>query len=81
MNRRELYSVIRTLSDGFLKGKINGELYANAVESLIMTNTKMIPELEKFADFLAQYHPNQDIPELYGNRELKEKIKVLFKLK
>ncbi len=81
MNRKELYTILKRLSSGFLRKKIEGELYAYVTESLIMTNLNIIPELEEFADFLAQYHPKPDIQELYGNKELIEKIRVLFKIR
>ncbi len=35
------------------------------MEGLIMCNISLIPKLETFADFLAQYHNPKDMPELY----------------
>lgn len=78
MKKDELLSVLKKLSEGFIDNKIEGNLYANIVESLVVLNLELVPELEDFADFLAQYHSPKDMPELYSDSELKEKIKKIF---
>jgi len=81
MNRYELLKLLKELSKGFVDKKIDGGLYAYITESLIMLNLESVPELEDFADFLAQYHPHKDLPELYSDEELKLRIYQLFKIK
>jgi len=81
MNKNEFKKIIKLLSKGFILGKIDGLLYSNVCESLIATNLSLVPELEYFADFLAQYHSNPEMSELYGNNELKKKIKEVLKIK
>ena len=80
MDRTEIYSILKKLSEGFLLGSIKGDLYTYIVEALIVTNIKLVPELENFADFLAQYHSSRDLPELYGDKDLIKKIKKIFNL-
>ena len=82
MEKKELYAVLKKLSEGFLDKKIESDLYAKIVETLILTNINIVHDkLEEFADFLAQYKHNPDMPELYGDKELTQKIKKIFKFK
>jgi hypothetical protein len=74
-SKEKILEKIKELSEDFINGKINGKDYADEVEGLIMINLETVPELEEFADFLAQYHPNKDMPELYSDDDLKKKIK------
>lgn len=80
MKKNELLVILKILSEGFVDNKIEGNLYANIVESMIVLNLELVPDLEDFADFLAQYHSPKDMPELYSNEELKKKIKEVFKI-
>ena len=81
MKENDTVEIIRKLSRGFLEKKIEGKLYAWVTESLIVCNKiNLSKRYIDFAHFLAQYSPNQEIPELYGSRELKKKIKELFEL-
>jgi len=75
MNQLELLTIIKELSNGYIDKKIEGRLYARTTESLIMTNIEIVPELKEFADFLAQYSPNNNSSELFGDEELRNKIK------
>ena len=81
MNKKDLYEILRKLSEGYIKNEVSGKIYAYTTESLIAVNLDLVPDLEDFADFLAQYSPNQDLPELYNDKDLKKKIKIVFKLK
>lgn len=81
MNKTDILIILKKLAQGFLDNKIEGNLYQWITESLIMTNLDLVPELEDFADFLAQYKHNSDMSELYGDKELKQKIKKIFKWK
>jgi len=81
MKQKEILIILRELSLGYLNKEINGKLYARVCESLIVLNLDLIPKMEDFADFLAQYSPNNDLSELYNDQDLKKKIKEIFKLK
>ena len=81
MDKNKLIIILKELSEGFLKNKIDGKVYAKVVESLIVTNLDLVPKLEEFADFLAQYNPKPDMPELYGDKDLVKKIKGLSIIK
>jgi len=81
MQRNELYQILKKLSQGYIEKKIKEEFYAQLLESLIVFNLDIIPELEELSDFLAQYKHNPDMPELYDDKELTKKIKKIFKLK
>jgi hypothetical protein len=80
MKRNKIIETLKDLSKRFLEDKIAGKEYARTAESIIMSNVELVPELEEFADFLAQYSPDRDIPELYSSKELKSKIKKTFKI-
>ncbi len=80
MKKEELMAVLKKLSEGFVDNKIEGNLYANIVESRVVLNSELVPDLEDFADFLAQYHSSKDIPELYSDEDLKKKIEEIFKI-
>jgi len=73
-----LMKYLEELSKQFLIKKIHGNEYANIVEGIIRENLSIIPKMEEFADFLAQYHDPPDIPELYGNEDLKKRIVKIF---
>ena len=80
LNRADLIRKLKGLSRAFLDGNIDGKVYSRTTEGLIATNIKLVPELEEFADFLAQYEPKPSMPELYSDKDLKKKIKKVFKI-
>ena len=78
MEKSEITQILKELSKGLKNNEIDRNLYAKVVESLIIGNLEIIPELEHFADFLAQYHSPKDAPELYSTNELINKINEIF---
>ncbi len=79
MKKEELLIILKELSLGYLNKEINGRLYARVCESLIIINLSLVPKMEDFADFLAQYSLNEDLPELYNEKNLRKKIKEIIK--
>jgi hypothetical protein len=79
MKKKELYTILTELSDGYLSDKIDGNLFARICEGLIATNLDIVPELEELADKCAQYHEPQDSANLISKKELTEILKVHFK--
>lgn len=81
MNQENLKNLVKDLSIGFLNKKIDGKLYAKITEGLIATNEQFSnKELLDFADFLAQYSPDDPEPGLYNDKDLIKKIQDLFNI-
>ena len=60
---------------GFLDKKMDGKLFARVTEGLIASNLGLVPELEEFANFLAQYNPDSTSVNFFKNEDLKKEIK------
>ncbi|MBN2880887.1 hypothetical protein JXM83_02430 [Candidatus Woesearchaeota archaeon] len=74
MNREELLEIIKKLSTGYKNKIIVGQLFSYTVESLIMTNLDLVPELEELADYLAQFDENATEKYFYSREDLIHKL-------
>jgi hypothetical protein len=70
MNKTQIYKKISELYKRFRSREIEDNLFAKEIETLIITNIDIVPELEELADALALFHEPKDDPSLLGRNEL-----------